>query len=71
MKRFLAALTVALVSSTAIAQVQTQTPSVPAMMETISVTGTGRSTVTAVLVTEGERRVSPEPPDCHGNRNFP
>ncbi len=51
MKRFLAALTVALVSSTAFAQVQTQTPSVPAMMETISVTGTGRSTVTPDRVT--------------------
>jgi len=51
MKTLSAVLTVVLVAGTAVAQVQTQTPFVPPMMETISVTGTGRSVVTPDRVT--------------------
>lgn len=46
MKKFVAVLILATAASTAVAQVQTQTPVFPPMTETISVTGTGKSTVT-------------------------
>ena len=46
MKKFAFCLALAMVVPAAIAQVQTQTPFIPPVAETISVTGTGKSSVT-------------------------